>query len=248
MPVAVPRPNALAHLEMRCDLQAHADVVEVHVARARDRALEVDRAVAALLVTVEHVAVERGLAGAEEGRRRRDDTFLERGRRRDHLEGAARRVGALDDAVHQRRQRVARERRPDRRFDAGRELVRVVGGGGGHGEDLAGVRVERDRGARASGERLFHGALQPGVDRQGEAGAVVRLPPALCLAHLEPAAVDDHAAEAVAAHQPLVVPVLDAGLAHERAGGDRLVLGHCSCRSVISPTRPSAWAAAEASG
>ena len=58
---------------------------------------------------------------------------------------------------------------------------------------------------------------------EGEAGPVLRRL-ALRLRDLEAAAVHDDAAEAVLAHHRAVVLRLDAGLAHERARGEALVL------------------------
>ena len=118
---------------------------------------------------------------------------------------------------------VGGEARPERGVDPGGELVGVVGGGRGHGQDLARPRVEGHRRARPALEGLLHDGLQRRVDAQGEAGTVVRRLP-LRLRDLDPAAVHDDAAEAVPPHELAVVTRLDPGLSHERPRGEALEL------------------------
>ena len=105
--------HELRPLREAADLEADPDLEEVDVARVRDRAAQVHDPVAAR--AVEDRVVDGEVARAVEGRRRRDDALLERGRRGDDLERAARRVRALDDAVHERGPGVRGQARPERR-------------------------------------------------------------------------------------------------------------------------------------
>ncbi len=104
----------------------------------------------------------------------RGDAFLElvagveRGRRRDHLEGGTGWIGFLGRAVEQWLVRVGVERLGGL---AGRGLVvagqrcRVVGGAGHHRKDFAGLRVERHDRPLTVAERGGRDLLDPGYQR-----------------------------------------------------------------------------------
>jgi hypothetical protein len=155
----------------------------------------------------------------------RDDAFLERRQRHQDLEAAARRVLPLDDTVHERGQRVLAEGRPGGGLDTLGELVGVVGRQGEHGQDLAVARVEGHGAARPAGHRLLEGLLELRVQGQAHARPFHgRL--TLGLRHLDPSAVDDHAAQAVLAHEQPIVLGLHPRLAHGHARVDpRVGLG-----------------------
>ena len=197
------------------DLQLDPELVEVDVARPRDGLPEVDDAVAPLGVAVADRPVDGVVAGAIDGGAGRDHALLEAGHRGHDLEGAARRVEALDDPVHEGGLGVGGELLPEAGLDAGGEAVGVVGGGRGEGQDLPRLGVEGHRAARAASEHRLRRLLQLRVEGEGERGAVL-IGHALGLAHLQPAAVHDHPPDAVLPHEAAVVLGLEARLAHER--------------------------------
>src|SRR2546426_6123411 len=87
----------VAHERHAADLQAR--LVEEDVARLHDRALEVDRAVAALLPVFERRGAQMELAGALGPVGGRERALLERRGRDEDLEDGGRRVLALDRTV-----------------------------------------------------------------------------------------------------------------------------------------------------
>ena len=101
--------------------------------------------------------------------------------------------------------------------EADGELVGVEGGAGGHGEDLAGVRVHGDDGAGFAFEGLLGGELEVEVDGELEvlAGGGELL---AAVADLLAVGVDDDLAVTVLAAEECVVGLLDAGAADDVAG------------------------------
>ena len=149
--------------------------------------------------------------------------------RRDRLEGRARRIGAADRAVEQRRaaavaeqaigrglrERLGEDRRVDRRIGAEREHAAVA-------------RVERDEAAGGAGalvdrlvEVLLAGLLQVEVERRAHRAPGHRVV-ARGRALGPPERVDGDLGRAVDAAQVLVVGALEAALADHRALRDAL--------------------------
>ncbi len=123
----------------------------------------------------------------------------------------------LDGLVEQRVVRVVDDGGPVVAGEAHGKLVGVEAGARDHGEDLAGVRIQRDDGAVLAVERLLGGHLEVEVDGEPEvlAGDGERL---ALLADLLAVRVDDDVAGAVGTAQERVVGGLDAGLADDIAG------------------------------
>ena len=125
---------------------------------------------------VDALAVDRAVAGIDEGRGRRVLARIERGRRRHDLEGRARRVEPLGGAVEQRRGRRAVG--PDLLDPAEvlLDVVRVVARRRDHHPHAARARVERDDGTAVAAERVERGALAVDVERRHDGVADDRLP------------------------------------------------------------------------
>ena len=115
--------------------------------------------------------VLRAVTGVVEARVGREDPRIERGGGGDRLERRARRVEPLRRAVVERRRRP---RTGGRRVqDAGialvrLDLVRVEAGRRGHRVDLAGLRVEHDRGAALAFEQVLGESLDVRADVQDD--------------------------------------------------------------------------------
>ena len=168
------------------------------------------------LVALVEVAVEAGAAGAVNGPSVVDGAGFESGQGDDRLEGGAGRELGLDGAVQQGIVGVAGDFLPVGGLDADGEFVGVEAGAGGHGEDLAVVRIEGDDRAAAAFQREFGDHLEIEVDGELEVFAGGGVLDAEDLA-LAAAVVDDGLAFAIDAHQDVVVLLLDAGLADDLA-------------------------------
>ena len=200
----------------RQQVEVVAQLVEVRVARVRERGRQVHRLVHVGIPVLEHlvrpVLGRRVAARARQQRVRRDQMFLHRRDRCDRLERRARRIPADKRALE--RGIVARRCRrlsqpcggePLRR-DAAREDRRVVRGRGGEREDRSVLRIKCDectavrvpaaitRGSPGAFhpklERLLSRALEVDVDRQTNRAARVRLYGRLQLAARIPERVD----------------------------------------------------------
>ncbi len=203
-------------------VRGHAEGVD-HVEHAIHRAAGV---VAALAGDAELAGVVVGVLGAPHA-------ALHRRGGGDRLEGRAGRARALDRAVDQ--WEVARavvELLVDRFRDRPGEDVRVEGGQRPHRVDLAVVGIHGHEGAavgRVVGvdrllERLLAHALEVQVERELERVAGRRRS-LRQVAREVPQGVDLDAVGAVLAAQVLVVVVLEAGLADDRAAGSAPEVG-----------------------
>src|SRR5260370_39694427 len=104
------------------------------------------------------------------------------------------------------------------------ELVGVEGGAGGHGENLAGVRVHGDDGSDLAFEDFFGGHLDVEVD--GEAKVCAGGGKLLAeVAKLFAVTVDDDVAAAVFSAEESDVSLLDTGAADDVAGRGEGVAG-----------------------
>src|SRR5205814_1620695 len=101
------------------------ELVEEDVVRDLQRLAQRERPVLRALRVVEDDAADLELARVEERRVGSDKATLERGRRRDQLEGRAGRVEALGRAVGERVARLVEQGIEDRLLDALGEDVRV---------------------------------------------------------------------------------------------------------------------------
>ena len=107
---------------------------------------------------------------------------------------------------------------PRHAIDPGREVVRIVRGQAGVGQDLAVARIHDQGGAVEAGvaEPVFGRLLQVVVHRQLDAAAFGRRD-LFERTDLPAGAVDDHALGAVFTHEQPVVGLLDALLADDVA-------------------------------
>ena len=227
MPVAAPRPNLRQELVQAVDADAVGDAVEIHVAGLRDRRVQVDRAVPALLPVAEAVTRARQLerAAAELRRVLVDDAVLERGQRDQRLDRRAGRVFAAQRAVEQRNVEVFRQSRVLGIREPAREPVRVEGRRADEGQHVAVPRIDRHDGCAPAGERVLGGLLHARVDREievlaGHGLATLEIgrgePDALDAAAL---GVDQQLLVAGLAVQVVFVGPLDAELADQRRAG-----------------------------
>ena len=238
-PVGAPKPNFRAHSCRRLRgrraalVEAVADVVEVRVARGRERLGQVHRAVDVRIPVLEDVLVRPyiGRARALDRGVRREEVLLHRGERRDRLPGRARRVGDLGDAVQTRevrplRGRVVHERSELLGVDAPDVDRGLVGRVGRHRANGAVARVERDDRAAADvvllvvlrerdalADRALGGALELDVEREPHRRAGPCVAPDLERPLRAAERVDADLGRARDAAQVPVERRLDAGLA-----------------------------------
>jgi len=198
------------------DAEALTRLVEEHVARLDDRAVEAHAAVPTLFPAAEEVAAELDAAGAGDPPGRRDGSCLERPRRHRDLEGRAGRELPLHGAVVQGPLAVLDERSPLVGPDAAREDVRVEGRVGEHDEDLAVARVEGDDRARRVAEGPLGHLLQVAVERERQ-GAARYVGDLLEDPHAPAEGVDLHLLPAGNTAQVPVPGLLEARLADEVA-------------------------------
>src|SRR5581483_2300902 len=123
---------------------AAAERVEVGVARVGERRDHVLRPVRRPAGAAGAVRQADAAAAVDDGVRLHD-AGLQRGQRRDHLEARAGRPGRRDAAVQHRTVFVRHQSRKLVLADRQQKKTVVVQGQVHHREDLAGVRVERDR-------------------------------------------------------------------------------------------------------
>src|SRR3989441_5869804 len=138
-------------------------ILEEDVARLHDRALQVDRAVAALLPVPERLRAQLELAGTVGRLARRERALLQAGRRDEDLEDGGRRVLALDRPVHEREVRVLDHAQPRAPIDRLREAVDVEGGRRDHRQEIAVAWIHHDDRARVPLHRPFRGLLNATV-------------------------------------------------------------------------------------
>src|SRR6266851_4588149 len=212
------QPHARSHRGHAIDPRPSAGLVEVHVAGMLNGVAQRYRAVTALLPTMELDVTEREVAGACEGRLRRDDAGLERRQRHHRLEGGAGRVGAADGLVAERRALVVLDALPRRLAHARDEPARVIARARNHGQHLAGPRIHQD-----AGRALLGGAAPRGKLLQRHVDAEDRLLTGNALltrqlAHDAPEGIHLDLAGAGAAAQVEVVRLLDAFLADAEVG------------------------------
>src|SRR5205085_6656630 len=173
---AAPRAEAERPEEARDRVDAHVvrEVVVVRVAGLDDRLVQIDDAVAALLVVAEAPAAEIEEAGVENAARGPTLASLERPEREVRLDGRAGRVEAGNRAVVERFVDRAVELGPVLRIDAVDEEIRVEARLGHQRQHAAGGRIDRHQRAAAIAEAYLGDLLQPHVERQRDVVARLR--------------------------------------------------------------------------
>ena len=204
------------------DAEALSHGVEVHVARADDRLVQVHPAVSALLPAMELVVTEMHAAAAEDALRRIDGVLLERGGGDDDLEGGPRRILSLDRLVRERMQRIGDQLTPLVLGDAAREEIGIEGRLRHHRQHAAVVGIHHDDGTLLIAHRLLgpdqlHEVRELGSHLVDLLSAVVTAEPFLPV-FLEPV-LSDRVAHLVARQ---ALELVDADLTHvaERVRGD----------------------------
>ena len=214
--MADPEAEHVRDLGNAVDAHALGHVVVVDVAAFHDRIVQVHVPVPAAFPAVEaavaHLVVPRapdGLAGA-------DLAVLERRERGDHLVGGAGRVGALHRLVGQRAVLVLGQGAVVRPRDAAHEEVRVVGGRGGDGDEIAVLHVHHHHGRAFSLEPLLDEIREPVV--AGELDVLARRALVTAqFAHHSAGGVDLDPAGAGLAAQLVLEARLDTELADRKA-------------------------------
>src|SRR5690606_32024910 len=199
------------------------DIVEVHVARRRERLTHVDRAVAAWPPIAPGPAHVRHapVAAAEAGLGGKDDAVFERGERHQRLHGRAGRIDAAQRAVVHGAIRIFREREILRTREAAREEVRIEARRADEGDDVSVRRIDCDGGGSLSAQRFLRSLLHALIDREVKVVARERLMPLEC-GGLGPDALDASALrideQLLIARAPVqlgFVGAFDAGLARQ---------------------------------
>ena len=192
--------------------------VEICVARLGNRLAQIHAAVTALEVTLKPASEEIAAAGTVHAERRGDEPLFETGGRDQHLESGAGRIASLYRPVLQRPQLVGDERLIRGAVDAGGKRIRIVGRQADQRQHVATAGIEHDGRApephrtKCIFGRLLHREAQCQLDP-----LTLRWRDSLEFADFAALAVDDHDARAVAAHQRLVVVLLDSRLSDDRA-------------------------------
>ena len=193
-------------------------------------------AVPAALPAVEAAARDLQVARAPDGVARPDHPGLERGHGGDHLEGRARRIGALHRLVGQRPVGIVGQALVIGHRDAAHEEVGIEAGRRGDGAQIAGLAVHHHRrGALAAQPRLDIG-LQAGIHRQLQVRAGLPVA-AVKLAHHPARGVDLHALGAGLAAQQVLLLGLQPDLADLEARDHQHRLGVFHLRQVIIADR-----------
>src|SRR5438552_2133089 len=190
--------------------------VEIHVARLRDAAAEVDGAMTFLLPVLPRAVPEVELARAVHLVHRRDRAFLKaRGHQHD-LEHRSWRILRLAGAVEQRMVGILHEPQPRGAIDVAGELVDLEGRRRHEREHVAVARVHHHHGARLALHRFLGELLDAAVDRGDDLGAGMRIG-LLDEADWPPQRVDFDALSPIPAAEEFVEEALETGLADELA-------------------------------
>ena len=153
-----------------------------------------------------------------------DDALFDGGKRHDHFEGRAGRVGALYGFVHQGAVFGIEQRVVIRRRDAADKEVRVIAGRGGKRGQIAILAIDDDHGGAFLAQTGLHIALQIGVHGQLQIGPGLPLAP-LQLAHHAARGVDLHMFGARRAAQQVFGAGFDVDLADLKARDAQHLIG-----------------------
>src|SRR5438445_176073 len=184
--------------------------------RPRDRMVEVDRAVAALLPVLERRCAKMKLAVAVGPVERSDAAFLQARGRHEDLEHGAVRVLGLDRTVQQRKVRILDHAHPRIAIDRASEAIDLERRRRHHREDVAAARIHDDDRAGQAVHGALGGLLDAAIDRRDH------LRPSMRLGLLHPPdraahRVDLDPLAAVLTAQVLVEEALEAALADHLA-------------------------------
>src|SRR5262249_49604738 len=114
------------------------------VTRLGNSLLQIKTPVSTLFPAMKHMVAKWQSAGTGEPRGRRDQTFFQRGRGHDHLEGRTRRILTLDRPIAQRMDRILDQTVPLFCLDAASKDIRIKHRMARHSQDITSANVKDD--------------------------------------------------------------------------------------------------------